>query len=95
MHDGIELRRHLGVDRRDRLVEGACKIAVESDRAGQSLLDKVLDEILGAIGLRLLRVGDDLFKQTRRRRLGRRGRTWLAGALSHLLALRLFATELA
>ena len=50
MHDGIELRRHLRVDRRDRLVEGAREIAVESDRAGQRLLDEVLDEVLGAIG---------------------------------------------
>ncbi len=60
MHDGVKLRRQFGVDRRDGFVEGAGEVTVERDRAGQRLLDERLDQVLGAIRLGLLGVGDDL-----------------------------------
>ena len=84
VHDDVELLRQLGVDRRDRLVEGARQVAVERDRAGQGLLDQRLDQLLGTVGLRLLGVGNDLVEETRCR-LGSRGGSGavLACAIGH------------
>ena len=63
VHDRVELLGQLGIDRLDGLVEGPGEVAVEGDRAGQRLLDQVLDEVLGAIRLGLLGIAEDLVQQ--------------------------------
>lgn len=61
MGDLVELRGKLGVDRGDRPVNRARQVAIEGDRANQSLLDQRLDEFVSAVGLGLLGCRDDLF----------------------------------
>jgi len=61
MHDLVQLRRHLAVDRGDRPVERARQVFVERDGSAQRLFDQRLDQFLGAVGLGLLGCGDDLF----------------------------------
>jgi hypothetical protein len=74
VNDLVELGRQLGVDRGDRLVDGARQIAIERDRADQRLLDQRLDEFLGTVGLGLLGRRDDLFEEAAGDRLGSGGR---------------------
>jgi hypothetical protein len=64
VHDLVELRRQRCVDRRDRLLDRARKVAVERDRAGQRLLDQRLDEFLGAVRLRLFGRRYDLIEKS-------------------------------
>ena len=76
VHHGVELLRHLRVDRRNRLVEGDRQVLRIGDGALQGLFGQRFEQFLCPVGLGLLGCSDRLIEQAK---LGRAIRGFRSG----------------